>query len=120
MADAAEVVRRFYAAVQARDLPAARRYLHDGLVFEGLFETYPDADAYLKALTGLLSITTRLEVRAVFGEGGNAAVFFDLDTKAPVEAKTFVAEWHRVRDGRIAWVKSAFDGRPFAKMFGAG
>jgi ketosteroid isomerase-like protein len=116
---AADVVRRFYDAIVMRDLAAARRHLHDGLVFEGLFETYPDADAYLKALAGLLSITTRLEVRAVFGEGENAAVFFDLDTRAPVEAKTFVAEWHRVRDGRIVWVKSAFDGRAFAKMFGA-
>ena len=86
---AADVVRRFYDAIVMRDLAAARRHLHDGLVFEGLFETYPDADAYLKALTGLLSITTRLEVRAVFGEGENAAVFFDLDTRAPVEAKTF-------------------------------
>jgi ketosteroid isomerase-like protein len=117
---APDVVRRFYDAVVRRDLGAARGLLSDRLVFEGLFETYPDADAYLKALTGLLSITTRLEVRAVFGEGEHAAVFFDLDTKAPVEAKTFVAEWHRVRDGRIVWVKSAFDGRAFAKMFGAG
>jgi len=116
----ADVVRRFYDAVVRRDLAAARGCLSDRLVFEGLFETYPDADAYLKALTGLLSITTRLEVRSVFGEGENAAVFFDLDTKAPVEARTFVAEWHRVRDGRIVWVKSAFDGRAFAKMFGAG
>jgi ketosteroid isomerase-like protein len=116
---ATDVVRRFYDAVVRRDLAAARGLLGERLVFEGLFETYPDADAYLKALTGLLSITTRLEVRAVFGEGENAAVFFDLDTKAPVEAKTFVAEWHRVRDGRIVWVKSAFDGRAFAKMFGA-
>ena len=116
---AADVVRRYYDAVVRRDLAAARRYLHDGLVFEGLFETYPDADAYLKALAGLLSISTRLEVRAAFGEGENAAVFFDLDTGPPAEARTFVAEWHRVRDGRIVRVKSAFDGRPFAKMFGA-
>jgi hypothetical protein len=29
-----------------------------------------------------------------------------------------VAEWHQIKDGKIARVASAFDGRPFAAMFG--
>lgn len=114
----AEVVRAFYAAAIARDLDTARRYLADDLVFVGLFETYPSAEAYLAAFRGLLSITTRLDVNVVVGSGEDAAVFFELDTKAPAEATTFVAEWHRVKDGKIHWVRSAFDGRPFAAMFG--
>ena len=47
-----------------------------------------------------------------------SAVFFELETRAPAEAVTLVAEWHQVRGGRIHHVASAFDGRPFAKMFG--
>lgn len=107
----------FYQAVQRRDLAQARRYLAPDLVFHGLFETYPNADAYLTALQGLLSITARLDVLTVIGDGDDAAVFFDLETTAPAAAKTLVAEWHVVRDGRIVQVRSAFDGRPFEALF---
>jgi hypothetical protein len=97
-----EVVNSFYRAVAQRDFVAARKYLSDDLVFDGLFETYPNPESYLQALTGLMK---------------DAAVFFELETKAPAEAVTLVAEWHQVRDGKIFHVASAFDGRPFAALF---
>jgi len=37
---------------------------------------------------------------------------------APAAATTFVAEWMQIARGRIQRVQSAFDGRPFAAMFG--
>jgi ketosteroid isomerase-like protein len=117
MPSAGEVLKKFYAAVAKHDVAAARQYLADDLVFVGLFETYPNAAAYIAALTGLLSITTRLEVRTIIAEGEEAAVFFELDTTAPAEATTLVAEWHKIKDSKIFWVRSAFDGRPFAAMF---
>ena len=117
MSASAEVVRGFYDAVVRRDFGAARAFLHDQFVFVGLFETYPDPEAYLKTFAGLLQITTRLDVRTVIGEGEQAAIFFDLVTGPPINATTFVAEWHELRDGKIARVHSAFDGRPFAAMF---
>ena len=117
MSDAGETLRLFYEAVVRRDLDEARRYLADDLVFVGLFETYRGPDSYLAALTGLLGITVRLDVKRIVAQGNDAAVFFDLETKAPVVANTFVAEWHQVRDGKIAHVQSAFDGRAFEKMF---
>jgi SnoaL-like protein len=120
MEKSAEVLRSFYRAVVARDFAAARRYLREDLVFVGLFETYPSADAYLAALTGLMQITVRLDIKALIAEGENVAVFFELETRAPAEAVTLVAEWHQVRDGKIYHVASAFDGRPFAAMFAGG
>src|SRR5579859_5683247 len=98
MASSGTILTNFYAAVVKRDLKEARKYLRDDLVFKGLFEIYPDADSYLAALTKLLSITVRLDVRVIIAQGDNAAVFFDLGTKAPVEATTFVAEWHRMKE----------------------
>jgi hypothetical protein len=120
MSNAGDVLRKFYDAVIQKDLAEARRYLNDDLVFVGLFETYPNAAAYLKALTGLLSITVRLDVMKIFAEGNDAAVFFELETKAPAEATTLVAEWHQIKNGKISHVHSAFDGRPFAAMFAGG
>jgi len=115
--DSGETLTAFYDAVKKKDIAAARGYLDTSLVFYGLFETYRGPESYLTALTGLLSITTRLEVKAIIAQGDDAAVFFELDTTAPAAATTFVAEWHRVRNGKIVQVRSAFDGRPFAAMF---
>jgi ketosteroid isomerase-like protein len=117
MPNARDVVEQFYHAVQARDLTRARTYLSDNLVFIGLFETYHGPAQYLAALTGLLGITTRLDVKSIIAEGDQAAIFFELETVAPAAAITLVAEWHQVADGKIRCVQSAFDGRPFAAMF---
>ena len=119
MQTAGQILKGFYVAVTKPDLVAARRFLHRDLRFVGLFETYPNPDAYLAALSGLLRITIRLEVKTIIAEGDQAAVFFELETKAPAAAKTLVAEWHQMREGKIVHVMSAFDGRPFAAMFGA-
>jgi quinol monooxygenase YgiN/ketosteroid isomerase-like protein len=117
----AETLKRFYDAVVKRDLAAARSYLADDLEFVGLFQTYRSAEEYLEALTGLLQVTVRLEVKGIIGQGSDAAVFFELETKAPAEGRVLVAEWHQFKDGKICHVRSAFDGRPYAAMFtGAG
>jgi quinol monooxygenase YgiN len=115
--ECAETLRKFYDAVLKKDLSAARGYLADDLVFVGLFQTYRNADEYLKALTGLLQVTIRLEVKGIIGQGNDAAVFFELETTAPAEGKVLVAEWHQFKDGKISHVRSAFDGRPYAAMF---
>ena len=93
--ESGEILRKFYDDVMRRDLAAARAYLADDLVFEGLFETYRSADAYLKALTGLLHVTVRLEVKGIIARGNDAAVFFELETRAPAEGTVLVAEWHQ-------------------------
>jgi SnoaL-like domain len=94
-----------------------RTYLRDDLVFVGLFETYRSADDYIAALAGLLQVTVRLKVKTVIAENDQAAIFFELETKAPAEGIVLVAEWHRIESGKIAHVESAFDGRPYAAMF---
>ncbi len=62
----------------------------------------------------------RLDVKKIIAEGNDAAVFFELETKAPAAATTLVAEWHQIKNGKISHVESAFDGRPFAAMFAGG
>jgi hypothetical protein len=69
-----------------------------------LFKTYNNADEYLDALSGLLGVTEKLDVKSIIGEGNDAAIFFDLNTKAPVAGDTLVAEWHQIKDGKIVRV----------------
>ncbi len=120
MPNAGEILKRFYAAVAKKDIAAARSYLNDDLLFLGLFETYHNAEEYITALTKLLQIVVRLDVKKIIAEGNDVAVFFELETKAPAAATTLVAEWHQVKNGKICRVESAFDGRPFAAMFAGG
>jgi hypothetical protein len=109
-----EILKKFYDAAVKKDLAVARTYLANDRVFVGLFQTYRSLDEYLKALTGLLQVTVRLEVKRIIGQGNDAVVFFDLETRAPAEGKVLVAEWHQFKDGKISHVQSAFDGRPYA------
>lgn len=92
MENAGEVLQKFYAALVKKDLTVARAWLADDMVFEGLFDTYRSADEYMKTLAGLLKITVRLDIKKIIGEGNDAAVFFELGTKAPAEATVLVAE----------------------------
>jgi len=71
----------------------------------------------MAALTGLLSITERLEVKTIIPEGDEAAIFFERETKAPAEAAVLVGEWQRFRDGKIDRVSSAFGARPYEALF---
>jgi ketosteroid isomerase-like protein len=112
-----EILKNFYAAIVRRDIAEARSYLSHDLEFVGLFKTYRSADEYIAALTGLLQVTVRLEVKTIIAEGNAAAVFFELETKAPAEGTVLVAEWHQFENGKISRVASAFDGRPYAAMF---
>lgn len=117
MDNAGDILKKFYAAVVSRDLVTARGYLTNDLLFIGLFQTYHSADEYISALTGLLSVTVRLDVKKIIAQGNDAAIFFELQTKYPAEGTVLVAEWHQFRNGKIARVESAFDGRPYEAMF---
>jgi hypothetical protein len=67
-----------------------------------------------------MQIVTRLDIEVIIGDGDDAAIFYQMHTTEPAPGVTLVAEWHEVRDGRIVRARSAFDGRPFAAMFGDG
>jgi len=118
--ESAQILKAFYDAVVRRDFTVAEGYLADNLEFEGVFETYRSAKHYLQTLSGLMQITVRLQVKEIIAHGDNAAIFFDLQTKAPAEGKVLVAEWHQFKDGKIFHVRSAFDARPYAAMFARG
>ncbi|HKB62598.1 MAG TPA: nuclear transport factor 2 family protein [Burkholderiales bacterium] len=116
--NARETLEKFYAAVVKRDFAAARRRLTDDLLFIGLFKTYRNADDYVADLTQLMQMTVRLDVKKIVVQGNDAVIFYELETKAPAAATTLVAEWHQIKNGKIARAQSAFDGRAFEAMFG--
>jgi hypothetical protein len=57
------ILKQFYDAVRLRDMAKARTYLDDNMTFAGLFETYPNANAYIATYTQLMQIAMRLEMK---------------------------------------------------------
>ena|SRR5579859_3011220 len=108
---AADVVRRYTQALDARDFSAARNLLADDLRFEGPIDAFDRADDFIKSISGLYGMVKGVEHQALVAEGENVAWFYILNT--PV-ANAPVAEWHTVRGGRIVQIRAYFDARPFA------
>jgi ketosteroid isomerase-like protein len=110
--DAREIVIEFEAAWQRGDYATVRRWLADDVVFTGPFETLRTADAYVASLARAGERLERMEVRRIFADGDDVAVFCDLVMKAPLPT-SFVARWYTVEGGKIRAARVVFDARPF-------
>jgi ketosteroid isomerase-like protein len=106
-----EIVERYHEAWGRKDFEAARGFLHDDLSFTGPIDTFDNADDYLAAVQRLAPMVTGVDVKRILGEDDDVVVLFDLLT---VKGPAPVAEWYRVRDGKIGAVQVYFDARPFA------
>lgn len=115
MAKPQETVLAYQQAVERKDFAAARKLLHDNLEFRGPIDTFHKADDYLHAIQKLSAIVDGVDILKVFEDRNEVALFYDLKTKT--FGTSFVAEWYKVGDGKIASLRVVFDGRPFAAMF---
>jgi hypothetical protein len=116
MSDPTIVARHFIQSIAAGEFAAARSYLDDHVVFEGPFDSFDNAEAYLAALRRLHPIVAGVEIRKVFADGDDVCVLYDLKTSGAA-GSAFVCEWMAFRHGKIARVRAVFDARPFAAMF---
>ena len=116
MATAAETVQAFKHALGGGDFAAARKLLHDNLTFQGPIDTFDRPEPYLEALQKLHHIVERVDIHKMFADGDDVGLFYDMVTRTAA-GTSFVAEWHRVRAGKIAAIRVVFDARPFAAMF---
>src|SRR5262249_35778473 len=118
MAQAGEIVKSYQAALGAGDVAAARTLMQDDMAFQGPFETFSTADAYLEALKKLSTIIDHIDLKKVFVNGDDVCVLYDMVTKTPA-GTAFIAEWYHVQDGKIASLRAVFDARPFVPLFGS-
>jgi SnoaL-like domain len=113
---AAAVAEQFFDAWTAGDFGRARSLLQDdGFRFEGPIDTFDDPDSYLASLRALGAVVTGAQRLKVFADGDDVCVIYELHT-TPVPSSR-IAEWYRIRDGRIASMLVLFDARPFAALF---
>ncbi len=112
---ARDVVMGFQGAMGKGDMKAARGFLADNLSFVGPFDRFSSPEPYLAALGQLAPMIERVDMKRMFSDGDEVALFYDLVTKTPAGTAP-CAEWYRVSGGKITHIQVYFDGRPFAPM----
>ena len=116
MARPVEIVEQYHGAFGSGDAAAARSLLADDLRFEGPIEQFDSADDYMQSVAKLAQIVTGTDVKTVVADGDDVVTIYDLHTNTPA-GTSHVAEWARVKGGKIAEMRVFFDARPFAAMF---
>jgi hypothetical protein len=117
MAKAAEIVQSFKEALGKGDVAAARKRLHDDLSFRGPIDAFDKPEPYLEALIKLHPIVQRIDIKKLFVDGNDVCILYDMVTNTPA-GTAFIAEWMHVEGDKIASIRTVFDARPFAAMFG--
>ena len=116
MANASKIVSDYQQALGKGDFAAARKLVHDNLLFQGPMDTFHSPEPYFEALKKLRPIIQRIDTKKIFADGNDVCVLYDMVTNTPVET-VFVCEWYQVKGKKIAGVRTVFDARPFAGMF---
>jgi hypothetical protein len=117
MANAVEIVQSFKQSLAKGDIAAARKLLRDDLHFRGPIDAFDKPEPYLEALQKLHPIVERVDVKKLFSDGDDVCMLYDMVTRTPA-GTAFIAEWFHVKGDRIASIRTVFDARPFAAMFG--
>lgn len=112
-----DTAQAFKAALAKGDVGAARKLMHDDMTFKGPLDAFDKPEPYLDALKKLASIVERVDAKKLLADGDDVVMFYDMVTRTPA-GTAFIAEWLTFRDGRIASIRTVFDARPFAAMFG--
>ncbi|PNG20023.1 nuclear transport factor 2 family protein [Streptomyces cahuitamycinicus] len=108
--DAEKVAAAYFRAWRARDFTALRALLADEeFSYTGPLARLDDADVCRDSLARMASVTTDLVIRKTFKAGDDVMTWLDLHTT--IAAPTAVANWMRVRDGRITDIQAVYDPR---------
>ncbi len=105
---AKDVVLDYIGALDRQDYDAARGYLRDRLPITGPGESFDNADRFVEMLR---TYRSKYDVKKVFADADEACVLYDTATPA---ATVFMCSWYRVEEGKIAFIRTVFDPRPFA------
>lgn len=122
MASTLDVVNRYLELTGSAhaDLAAAATLLTDDVAFTGPLMSTVGRDAYVALLEQFLAAHVSTRVLRQFADGDEACSIDELTVRTPAGGTVTLAmaEWFRLRDGRIAEHTLFYDPREFAAAFG--
>ncbi len=108
---ALHVALSYYHAWTSHDFDGAMRYIADDIVCDAPAGRIEGSDAFRKFMGPFSQIVTRSELIGTFGDDHSALIMYDTDT-IPVQNAPG-AEYAKVEDGRISYMRIIFDRTPF-------
>lgn len=101
-------------------LPPIADLLEPDFRFKGPLMTIEGRENYVALLRQFLAVHSGFKVLRQFEDGHDVCSINELTVKAPsgILIKMEMAEWFKIRDGRIAQHTIFYDPREFSKAFG--
>ena len=103
-----DVVASYIRALDAQEYEKAMEHLKEDVRIQG-----PAGETFGKPLDFVEMLQKyhgRYDVKKTFADGDDVCLLYDLKTTGPT---VFMASWYRVRDGKIASIRTVFDPRAF-------
>lgn len=113
VANARDIVERYFDAFWDGDSQTARKYLADALSFVGPAASISGADLYLRASEHARRAVKGVETRKFFADGPDVCIFYSLQMDGPVSSAA-VADWYRLDGDKIISIQTILDTAPFA------
>lgn len=122
MSSPLEIVNRYLGLTSSAqaDLPKAAALLTDDVAFTGPLMRTTGKEAYVGLLQQFLPAHVSTRVLRQFAEGNEVCSIDELTVRTPAGGTVTLAmaEWFKLRDGRIAEHTLYYDSREFATAFG--
>jgi limonene-1,2-epoxide hydrolase len=117
-ADPRSVVDAYLNALRDRDHERARQFLADrDFAYRSPISCFQSADELVQYLSLASGIVQGVEVRKVFVDGDDICHFLTYRIQISEKQAVDVAQWARVRDGRIACIDVVFDASEYRVLF---
>ena len=110
--DAATVATTYFDAWKANDFDTMRSLVAEDVIFEGPLATLVGAEDYIKGIRGLSRLISEIVILKVFVEGQDVLTWYEMHTT--VASPVAVANWVHVEEGKITFLRVAFDARELA------
>ncbi|MGH8500907.1 MAG: nuclear transport factor 2 family protein [Gammaproteobacteria bacterium] len=113
-----DMVDAFLDAIGARDFEQAQRCLSaDEFFYLSPIETFDNAADFIADVSRVGTILKRIDRRKLFVDGDQACAIFNLITTMDALSNTRIAQWMKVKNGKIVSIEVFFDAHAYASMF---
>jgi SnoaL-like domain len=113
MTDATSIALAYHNAWTGHDFDRAMTYIADDIVCDAPAGRLEGAEAFRGFMGPFVQILTASRLAAAFGDEENALVMYETETVPVKDAPG--AEYVRVRNGKIAYMRIVFDRQPFTE-----
>lgn len=114
-----EVAREYFAAWDAKDFTRFRALIADDVDFIGPLGQVAGGDEAAAGIASFSHVIRSVDVEKIWVDGEDVITWFHLTTTAEDEPVP-VANYSKIRDGKIRRIRVAFDGTRIAKALAQG